>query len=385
MPKTSYPIKRSATVPAFEALPELVRQLRDLIASLMQHLDVHQEDLVTITALNDTIDDVTTVLRLKHETTGTPATGIGVGMEFMEETSADNHETIARIDAVVQDATAGAEDSDIRIQLMYQGTLTERFKLSHDGQFVLRAPFPNVRFFNADANTVGEAVGQMDFYGTDSADAVQAYASIEGYVVSGTAGDEDGLILIQTVKDGTVGERIRITDDIIMPRGKGVCWVLNDSASYQVDGSTYQAYISSDNTEFRPALCLISWAGAAPQLAGAYSANGTPGSHTVVSNGDLLLQILATGSDGSDFEAAAAIEARVDGSPGNNDMPGRIALLATPDGTTTPREGLRVDGTTTATNTALMIYDVDNATLERVTVGSANSGGSGFKVLRIPN
>lgn len=35
--------------------------------------------------------------------------------------------------------------------------------------------------------------------------------------------------------------------------------------------------------------------------------------------------------------------------------------------------------------TGLWLYDADNATLERVTVGAADSGGAGFKVLRIPN
>ncbi len=38
-----------------------------------------------------------------------------------------------------------------------------------------------------------------------------------------------------------------------------------------------------------------------------------------------------------------------------------------------------------ATETALWVYDFDNATVERVTVGAADSGGSGFKLLRIPN
>jgi hypothetical protein len=47
--------------------------------------------------------------------------------------------------------------------------------------------------------------------------------------------------------------------------------------------------------------------------------------------------------------------------------------------------GAQVDLTSTAGNTRLLIYDVDNATLERVTVGAADSGGTGFKVLRIPN
>jgi hypothetical protein len=48
-------------------------------------------------------------------------------------------------------------------------------------------------------------------------------------------------------------------------------------------------------------------------------------------------------------------------------------------------ESLRVDSSTTAGQTRLLIYDVDNGTLERVTVGAADSGGAGFKLLRIPN
>lgn len=48
-------------------------------------------------------------------------------------------------------------------------------------------------------------------------------------------------------------------------------------------------------------------------------------------------------------------------------------------------EMARIDASTTAGHTRFMIYDVDNATLERVTVGVADSGGAGFKLLRIPN
>ena len=46
---------------------------------------------------------------------------------------------------------------------------------------------------------------------------------------------------------------------------------------------------------------------------------------------------------------------------------------------------LRVDVDTTAGNTRLLVWDVDNNTLERVSVGAADSGGVGYKVLRIPN
>ncbi len=45
----------------------------------------------------------------------------------------------------------------------------------------------------------------------------------------------------------------------------------------------------------------------------------------------------------------------------------------------------RFDLNATATNTRMLVYDVDNASLDRVSVGAANSGGTNFKLLRIPN
>lgn len=43
------------------------------------------------------------------------------------------------------------------------------------------------------------------------------------------------------------------------------------------------------------------------------------------------------------------------------------------------------DNATTATWTRFLLYDVDNGQLERVSVGAADSGGAGYKVLRVPN
>lgn len=45
----------------------------------------------------------------------------------------------------------------------------------------------------------------------------------------------------------------------------------------------------------------------------------------------------------------------------------------------------RFDASVTFGDTRFLVYDVNNGTLERVTVGSQDSGGTGFKVLRIPN
>ena len=47
--------------------------------------------------------------------------------------------------------------------------------------------------------------------------------------------------------------------------------------------------------------------------------------------------------------------------------------------------GIEWDDSTTSGNTRLFVYDVDNGQFERVSVGAADSGGAGYKVLRIPN
>lgn len=51
----------------------------------------------------------------------------------------------------------------------------------------------------------------------------------------------------------------------------------------------------------------------------------------------------------------------------------------------TARVGVSCSYTTTAAATYLSVYDVNGAVLSRVSVGANDSGGAGFKLLRIPN
>ena len=46
---------------------------------------------------------------------------------------------------------------------------------------------------------------------------------------------------------------------------------------------------------------------------------------------------------------------------------------------------LDTDASVVAGDTRFLLYDVDTGALAKVTVGADDSGGSGFKVLRIPN
>jgi hypothetical protein len=62
----------------------------------------------------------------------------------------------------------------------------------------------------------------------------------------------------------------------------------------------------------------------------------TVGSTTVVQSGDQLGGISFQGADGSELVTAAAIQAFVDGTPGANDMPGRLVFSTTADGSASP-------------------------------------------------
>ena len=67
------------------------------------------------------------------------------------------------------------------------------------------------------------------------------------------------------------------------------------------------------------------------------------GSATVVQHNDALGMIAWVGGDGTDsVSTAARITGAVDGTPGSNDMPGRLEFLTTADGGATPTERMRI-------------------------------------------
>ena len=84
-------------------------------------------------------------------------------------------------------------------------------------------------------------------------------------------------------------------------------------------------------------------AAGAPLIALVKGGNATIGSHTVVTDGEELGNIIAYGDDGTDLEAPAAmIQFEVDGTPGTGDMPGRIVFATTTDGGETLAEQMRI-------------------------------------------
>jgi hypothetical protein len=73
--------------------------------------------------------------------------------------------------------------------------------------------------------------------------------------------------------------------------------------------------------------------------------SGTIGGNTIVNNADELGFISFQGSDGTDFVEGARISTFVDGTPGANDMPGRLVFSTTADGASSPTERMRITST----------------------------------------
>lgn len=69
---------------------------------------------------------------------------------------------------------------------------------------------------------------------------------------------------------------------------------------------------------------------------------------TIVQNNDAVSRILMGAYDGTDYAQCAEIRVSVDGTPGANDMPGRIVFFTSPDGSQTPTEALRISSNQTS-------------------------------------
>jgi hypothetical protein len=84
--------------------------------------------------------------------------------------------------------------------------------------------------------------------------------------------------------------------------------------------------------------------GLGPRIRLGKSRTATVGGSTVVESGDELGTIEFCGADGTDLtNLGASIAGLVDGTPGGNDMPGRLVFATSADGSGAPTERMRID------------------------------------------
>jgi len=200
------------------------------------------------------------------------------------------------------------------------------------------------------------------------------------------------------IVDATTQDALRITQT-----GTGNALVIEDdtnpdSTPFVVDASgqlirgytSALATVTQTGTATTPALqtAANAQAGASVGLfnysaavSGSYitlskSKSGTVGSVGAVASGDTLGSIVFAGDDGTAFLSSAFISAAVDGTPGTNDMPGRLVFGTTADGASSPTERMRIgsDGLVQLASTSGLSIGRTAVTSPAATDGNVFSG-----------
>ena len=117
-------------------------------------------------------------------------------------------------------------------------------------------------------------------------------------------------------------------------------------------------------------------------------------SYTILQSGDGVGSVVFGGADGNEFVPAASIVARVDGTPGDNDMPGRLVFNTTADGASSATErmrltsdgylrmasgtgGIQFGGDTAAANA---LDDYEEGTFTPTISGASSAGSASYNI-----
>ena len=247
-----------------------------------------------------------------------------------------------------------------------------------------------------------DLLGGITFAGQDDANNATDYASIQAHLKDASDSVEDGLLDFQVMHAGTSRSALllngggtvvvnqdaqdidfRVESDskthaLFVDAGNGQV-LLNTSTARQTSGVTSSTQIHG--TGYNDAsLTLVGDMGAnaltAPVLFFAKT-RGSAGASTSVSSGDRLGAIFFNGADGTDINTvAASIDAVVDGTPGSDDMPGRLTFRTSADGSGSNAERMRIDsaGHVTVTDGNLIIGTSGHGIDFSATADGDNSG-----------
>lgn len=159
--------------------------------------------------------------------------------------------------------------------------------------------------------------------------------------------------------------------------------VSGHTASQTAASVTYALQGTGTGTGAGALLSRFSNDATGPILVFAKSRGTTIASQVAVQVDDVIGEYIFYGSNGSGYNQAAGITARVDGTPGSNDMPGRLVFTTTPDGSGTPVINLTIkeNGAIIAAKEVRIGGDIggqaSHNTFTNVSDVSANSTGVG--------
>ncbi len=179
--------------------------------------------------------------RLSHITSGTPAAGLGAGLEFEVETAADNNEILGAIEGVSTVVTGGSEEGALVFKTMTSGAAAvERMRIkgtsvgigtatpdrllhSEVSDALTTAVTPAARFTHVSTNTPDVGLGTSIEFETETANGNnEVGGAIESLTTDVTSGQEDFAMIFKTMDNGaTAAERVRVTSTGYVGIGTG--------------------------------------------------------------------------------------------------------------------------------------------------------------------
>ena len=210
--------------------------------------------------------------------------------------------------------------------ILFKPNSTERLRIDSSGRVVIGATSTPVQFSVQNASTsLGIEV--------DTASGFASGPTLRGYHRPGSAYKNLGITGAQIMFGINDVEKARIDSSgrLLLGHSSSV----GDDNNLQLVGSTADGssatFWRSSSDSGNPQLNFV-------------KTRGSVASPSIVSSGDTLGRIRFYGWDGLDSDSRAAeIIAQVDGTPGGDDMPGRLIFSTTADGSRVVTERMRID------------------------------------------
>ena len=267
-------------------------------------------------------------------------------------------------DLIVPDVIRHNGDSNTKIRFPSDDTVTvetagsERLRIASDGKVGINQSSPTISQFEVKSAQLGGTAGNTQevvrLYSPDVTNTT-SYRFTNYRVSNGTSHSSSELRFRRHVDVTDMGyfglgdsyvsigygtaEKLRIDSS-----GR----LLVGHTSTQTIGGNSHPLVQLNVNSNQQVLSLARFENGAggPSINLGKSRASSAGNYTVVQSGDSLGNIQFHGADGTDLiSSGASIEAQVDGTPGSNDMPGRLTFATTADGAASPTERLRIDST----------------------------------------